>query len=295
MTPPSRRGTKKPRRQNGRRLWVTVHRWLGLCLAILLVPIALTGAVLALKSPLLRWEMGPEPFRIPAVQSAPLSSDQLQLAAQQSFPQISHIMGMAEPHEGFFDSPNITAFGMIAGRQRAMGVGFLDPATGEARGFYIYDDLWIAKAVNLHRSLFLPSFIGGPLLALIGLGLTVSTVTGLWLWWPRRGRWKAQLFPASLRKGKMRLLEWHRWAGAWLSVPILCLALSGIWLSIPRLWAILPGLDRASGQRVRSVIADLHDNLLLGELGSALTALSGIVLAILVVTGVWAWWRRTRR
>ncbi len=45
---------------------------------------------------------------------------------------------------------------------------------------------FVSFVYKLHQSLFLDS-AGETLLGLIGIGLLTSIVTGVWLWWPRRG------------------------------------------------------------------------------------------------------------
>ncbi|MFA7596480.1 MAG: PepSY-associated TM helix domain-containing protein [Novosphingobium sp.] len=202
----------------------------------------------------------------------------------------------APPHGGFFDNPNATVFGQVAGRPRAMGVALVDPWTGTPRRFFVYDDLVIAKVVAFHRSLFLPPMIGSPVLALAGLILLLSTATGLWLWWPRDGRWGLRLAPFRRRGRSLRLIEVHWLAGAWTALPMLLLAGTGIWLAAPRLWMMMLGWN-GEGGRVSgaTLIARLHADLMLGLFGRVLVGLSGFVLACLFVTGVWTWARKRRK
>lgn len=293
MSRPATEPASKSSRRRGtlRRSWLAVHRWLGVALAILFLLLGLSGSVLALKGPVLRWEMGAAPWQMPEQAAPMMNEEQASDSAQQALPELGRIMGVVPPHKGFFDSPNLTVFGAVEGRDRAMGVGFLDPVTGERRGFAIYDDLLIARVVALHRSLLLPLPIGGPLLAAAGLFLLISTITGLWLWWPRKADWRKALFPSSLRSGKMRMMEFHRWVGAWLAFPMLVLAGSGIWLAMPQIWMRLLGMAIQGGRGGASTMAQLHADLLLGSFGAAVVFLSGITLAALCVTGLWAWWR----
>ncbi len=284
-------------RQSSRRLWLSVHRWLGLAVGLVLALIGLSGSILAMKGPILRWELGAAAYEV-ASQSGPMLSEaEWKVAASRAYPQFQRVMGDAPPHGGFFDNPNATVFGQVEGRPRAMGVALVDPWTGAPRRFFVYDDLAIAKVVAFHRSLFLPPTIGGPLLALTGLILLFSTTTGLWLWWPFGGQWRQRLFPSFRRIARLRLIEWHRLAGAWVALPMLLLAGTGVWLAAPGLWASLFGEVRrgAAGARGPSVVANLHANLLLGPVGQVLVGLSGVVLTLLVVTGLWQWWARSRR
>lgn len=295
----SQRAIEGDRRARGayRRFWLAAHRWIGLVVGLLIALVGLSGSVLALKGPILRWELGAPAYHVERQPGPMLHDGAWKASAKRAYPQLQQIMGAVGPHQGFFDSPNATVFGQVAGRPRAMGVALVDPWTGAPRRFFVYDDLAIAKVVAFHRSLLLPPPIGGPALALLGLVLLLSMASGLWLWWPFGGHWRQRLFPSVGRIGRLRLMDWHRLAGAWLALPILILTGTGIWLAAPRLWASLlggakRGVAREGGP---SVVADLHANLLVGTLGQVLVGLSGVVLALLFFTGLWQWWMRSRR
>jgi uncharacterized iron-regulated membrane protein len=81
-------------------------------------------------------------------------------------------------------------------------------------------------------------------LALLGTGKWMVDVSnaafvflalsGLWLWWPRRWRWKALRSSVAIRfdvRGKARDWNWHNALGFWFLAPLLILAASGLVLS----------------------------------------------------------------
>jgi len=81
-------------------------------------------------------------------------------------------------------------------------------------------------------------------LALLGTGKWMVDVSnaafvflvfsGLWLWWPRRWRWKALRSSVAIRfdvRGKARDWNWHNALGFWSMLPLLILAASGLVLS----------------------------------------------------------------
>lgn len=50
--------------------WLRVHRWLALSVGLLLALIGLSGALLELKGPILRWEVGSQAWTWPRVSTA---------------------------------------------------------------------------------------------------------------------------------------------------------------------------------------------------------------------------------
>jgi uncharacterized iron-regulated membrane protein len=69
---------------------------------------------------------------------------------------------------------------------------------------------------------------------MIGIAMLVSSLTGLWLWWPLKG---------NIRRG----LRWNRrpdlnsnlhfQAGFWISLPLAVLSLTGVWISFPEVFS----------------------------------------------------------
>ena len=58
--------------------------------------------------------------------------------------------------------------------------------------------------------------------------------SGLWLWWPRRWRWKALRSSDAIRfdvRGKARDWNWHNALGFWFMLPLLIIAASGLVIS----------------------------------------------------------------
>src|SRR5690606_24807262 len=94
----------------------------------------------------------------------------------------------------------------------------------------------------LHGSLMIPG-VGRQIVGWIGVAMLVSSISGLWLWWPltgsvRRGlRWKRQPnFDTNL----------HHQFGFWISMPLFVLSLTGVWISFPKAFA---GFESAPAQR----------------------------------------------
>ena len=276
----------------GRRLWLGVHRWIALTIGLILALLGITGAAMVLRTPILKWEVGAGPLTLheaPAPGAAYTSPQAWQEAALGAYPQLQRAIGTAAPRGGFLMSDNAMVFGPLQGRP-GMGIAMVDPYTAAPRGFFVFDDLWLAKVVAFHRSLMLPPRPGALTLAACGMVLLASLLTGLWLWWPRGtfpGRWR-RAFAISLRSRGVQLwLALHNLAAVYLFVPLLLLAVSGVILAQPTWFAWL-GLSRGP----HSALSALHAQLMLGTVGEVATFLAGVALPVLYVTGLSMWWRK---
>ena len=281
----------------GRRLWLAVHRWIALSIGLILALLGATGAAMVLRTPILQWEVGAGPLTLraaPAPGTAYASPHAWQEAALAAYPQLQRALGTAPPNGGFLLSDNAMVFGPVQGRQ-AMGIAMLDPYTAAPRGFFVFDDLWLARIVAFHRALMLPARPGSQILAACGMVLLASLFTGLWLWWPRGtfpGRWR-RAFTISLRgRSAQRWLALHNLAAVYLFLPLLLLTTSGVILAQPT-WFGWLGLSRGP----HSVLSALHAHLMLGMAGEIVTFLAGVALPVLYVSGLSMWWgkRRARR
>lgn len=278
----------------GRRLWLQIHRWIALTIGFVLALLGLSGAVMVLRGPILQWEVGTAAVRLkqaPASGAPYASQETWKAAARQAYPQLERIMGVANPHAGFLTSDNAVVFGAARGG-RATGVAMIDPYTAEPRAFFVYDDLFLARVVALHRSLFLPRPLAGPVVAGCGLVLLTSLATGAWLCWPRQagaGRWRRALTMSLKNRGVQRWLGLHNVTAAYLFLPLLLLTLTGIWLAQPE-WFFWLGL----GKSFKPVASGLHAELMLGLAGEVGVFLAGLTLPVLYASGLVMWWKRRR-
>ncbi len=100
---------------------------------------------------------------------------------------------------------------------------WLDPATGKVLDKASSNGGLVRVMHNIHGSLMVPG-VGRQIVGWIGVAMLVSSLTGIWLWWPltgslRRGfRWKRQpTTNANL----------HYLTGFWIAIPLAMLSLTG--------------------------------------------------------------------
>ncbi|MFL6746543.1 MAG: PepSY-associated TM helix domain-containing protein, partial [Sphingomicrobium sp.] len=75
---------------------------------------------------------------------------------------------------------------------------------------------------------------GRQIVGWVGVAMLISSLTGLWLWWPLRGtirrgfRWNRRPdFNSNL----------HHLGGFWIALPLATLSLTGVWISFPAVFS----------------------------------------------------------
>lgn len=228
-----------------RNLWFQVHKWLGLTLAVLIIPISITGAALVWHDPILEW-MYPERHHASAPASLPATA--YAEAARGTLGEGERLSRL-DFREG--EPVVATATKPAKGRPQRM-VTYLDPADArviarENSASGVFQVMHV-----LHGSLMIPG-VGRQIVGWIGVAMLISSLTGLWLWWPTTGSLKR-----ALRWGRHRNLDHniHQTLGFWISLPLFVLSLTGVWISFPAWFAGVDGPqpkgpDRAAMMRAR--------------------------------------------
>jgi len=219
-----------------RNFWLQIHKWIGICLAVLFAPLAFSGSMLvwhdSLDSALnpQRSIAGDGRASMPA--SAYLAKVQEQIDKGYQLTSMRFEEGRAilvvatdlKLPESSYSPPNQMSF-------------WLDPADGRILDKRDRSSGFIPVMERLHDGLFIPKY-GRPFIGFLGLAMFLSCATGLWLWWPVSG---------SLAKG----FTWrrsndvfgnvHHLTGFWVSLPLAMLALTGTWIAFPEISATLSG------------------------------------------------------
>lgn len=222
-----------------RRLWLKIHRWVGLTLGPVLAFVALLGAVLVVGSPIDR-RVNSELFvarssgdAVAAAAALPLEPLRQRIVAE--FGPDTNIT-LRPPR-----TPDETLWVLVRGKWS--GTLYLDPATGVEQGRRGTQQGAYALVYKIHSSLLLDS-TGKAILAFVALSYLFLLVTGLVLWWPAR-------WPPSLRivldRGLLRgLFDLHRTGGAVLGLLIAVSVATGAYMA----WRPLGGyISAALGQQ----------------------------------------------
>ncbi len=232
--------------------WFQVHKWIGLLLALLIIPVSLTGSALVWHDWL---DETLNPGRYAVSGPASLSPDAYAASARRALEPGERLASLRYP-DG--EGPIVaTAAQPPRGEGRPLRTSlWLDPATGRVLDRASSNEGVVRVLHVLHGSLMVPG-LGRQIVGWIGVFMFVSCLTGLWLWWPitgslRRGfRWRRQNSTSA---------NLHHQMGFWILVPLAMLSFTGAWISFPQVFGRFeasqpkaggPTADRARAMRAQ--------------------------------------------
>lgn len=204
-----------------RRLVLQVHLWLGLVAGALLALVSLTGSLLVFHYEI-DAALNPDWMAAPA--DGEVIGPSSALAAARAAAGDIAVLHLPRP-----DRPVYVA--EAPGEHRNAEL-FIDAGTGAIRGRRDPDASVMGVVYDLHNALLLGDN-GELTVGFVGVAALVSLATGLYLWWPRKRKFR-QALTLKRRAGPVRRnYDWHRVLGAW-SLPILVvLFFSGVYLAFP--------------------------------------------------------------
>jgi len=216
-----------------RGLWMSIHKWIGLLLAVLIIPISLTGSMLVWHD----WvdeAVNPQRFEVKGSEVALIPSAYA-AAAQAALAPGERVAQLRYPEHG--EGPIVA----VAARPPQPGGGrpvrtnvWLDPADGRVLDSAASNGGLVQVMHILHGSLMVPGW-GRTIVGWVGVFMFVSCLTGIWLWWPvtgsvRRGfRWRRQNSTNA---------NLHHQMGFWIMVPLAILSFTGFWISFPSVFGM---------------------------------------------------------
>lgn len=229
---------------NKRSLWFHLHFWVGWIAAAPIALVCLTGAFLVFEQDIFRWEHK-ELFSLEQTDDA--------LSVQE----ILDVYASADPplrvnHLGIPSSPaySYSAYCTEIRPEGNRGAGrvFVNPYSGElsriGSGFTISGML-----IDVHRRLAAGQ-TGRMVVAISSLALAITSIFGMILWWPARGR----TFVRAWKHG--RALDWHNALGLAALVPLFLMAITGIMITWGRdIWPLIDKIQGYPSQAVAPAIA----------------------------------------
>jgi uncharacterized iron-regulated membrane protein len=239
-----------------RGLWFQVHKWIGLSLALLIIPIALSGAALVWHDALDE-ALNPGRYAVTGSEAA-LPPSAYAASARRALGPGEQLASLRYSEEG---GPVVATATQArrAGAERgrpARTTLWLDPGTGRVLDRAPADAGLVRFMHQLHGSLAIPG-MGRQIVGWVGIFMFCSCLTGIWLWWPvtgsvRRGfRWKRQNSTNA---------NIHHLVGFWILLPLAMLSFTGFWISFPGVFSAFEASqprakgsepDRARAQRAR--------------------------------------------
>ncbi len=237
-----------------RKLWFQVHKWIALALMVLLIPLGLSGIVLAWDDSI---DHALNPQRYAVSGKATLAPSAYVAAAAAVLKPGARVTGLRYPDD---DGPVVaSATGGGGKHEHEHGAGdggarhkdgggrrgggartsvWLDPPTARILDQGPADAGLVRLAHNFHGSLFVPGY-GRALVGLLGIAMFVMAASGIWLWWPPLGRWTRGI---RWQRGDRKLdTNLHHTVGFWISLPLAAQAFTGAWIASPQLIQLVTG------------------------------------------------------
>ena len=229
-----------------RRVLFQVHMWVGLVLGVLFVAVSLSGSILVYDDKLTEW-MQPSPpaatggQRLPLVFLANAARETVQAGAD------------AQVQVLLPQQPGEAAMVRLEGKHRLVPASlekplnllvYVDPPSGQALDVRPGGRLPVFQWLHqFHGSLKLGRDFGRPLVGWLGVGMVLLGVTGIVLWWPKRGQWKYAFLVRSTATGLRFHRELHAAAGIWMFVAFMAVSFSGVAISFPQTMRAIVGAD----------------------------------------------------
>jgi uncharacterized iron-regulated membrane protein len=287
-----------------RRTLFTIHMWVGLILGILLAALGLSGSLLVyddriadLIAPAPRATTAGDPLPLSMIQDiagraaeAGGAHGQMQIVLpDEPGRAISVRMGGLSPMGNMPGMGNGNGQHREGGRRRRRDGGdaqagggegprgnqlqiFIDPVSGEVLGTRkaLLPPI-LTFAHQLHGNFMIGrdgrSWIVGPL----GVAMLVLGVTGLVLWWPRRGQWKYAFFVRRTATGLRFHRELHAATGIWIFVVFMAVSFSGVVIAWPQAF----GMPQQGGRGAGPVVEE-QDGKIIGATEAAIAALKAL-------------------
>jgi len=223
--------TSVPTRRRGslKRFLRNAHLWLGVGLFILLVPIGLSGATLVYHDDI------EEFMRTPRGAVAPSQPTDLTAAivnAKAAAGADFQPVNIRIP-----DDARVPLSIMLRGQARKQGerppflTAVIDRHDGRVLKIADFRASFFGFMHVFHENLTLPQFNGRDIVGWGGVAMLILSLTGLYLWWPRRGQWSRAFV---WRRAPATSSNLHYMAGFWICFPLALISFTGIYLAWPQ-------------------------------------------------------------
>ena len=256
----------------------TVHLWVGLTLGVLLAALGLSGSLLVYDEAFADF-LAPPPRAVTAGTPLPLSmlagiardaaaakgiqGGQLQflLPEKKTDALVVRIGGLSPMGNvpGAGGERRRADGGERPARPRQLQV-YLDPVSGEVLGTRTAAlPPVLIFAHQLHGNFLMSRELGRPIVGWLGVAMCLLGISGLVLWWPRRGQWKYAFKVRRSATGLRFHRELHAATGIWIFVVFMAVSFSGVVIAWPQTMGMggpgagprgMPMLEPMDGKRL---------------------------------------------
>lgn len=253
-------GTPKPQRRTFRYWLQQLHLWLGLILLLPLVMMGVTGAVLVYahdiehllgqgdppatavgewRSPseLIEAAKGAtkDPGRVPIAVRWPIEVGEpaaVRLSRPGMATERPQFRGgqQGNPQGGSQARDQVPTRSPFAGSLQIL----IDPVSLQLLETQQAMTGWVRFFHDLHGHVFIAGGLGREIVGWLGVALLVLGCSGLYLWWPRPGQWKAAFTVRRKAKGLRLHRELHGALGIWSLLLFMLVNFTGVYLAFPQ-------------------------------------------------------------
>nr|WP_314447346.1 PepSY-associated TM helix domain-containing protein [uncultured Sphingomonas sp.] len=226
-----------------RHLWFQLHKWLGLSLAVVLIPICLTGSALV-------WHHWVDETLNPDRQTEArpnLTTGFYAEAARRNLTPGERLVSLTMPEGNGPVLATVAKAGAKGGGRPVRTLLYLHPTDGHLLERTGSDQGAVRIMHMIHGTLMIPG-VGRQVVGWIGVAMLFSSLSGLWLWWPLNGR-VSRAF--RWRRSPDLSGRLHHQGGFWIAIPLTVLSLTGTWISFPAFFASIVGEPAGAGQAER--------------------------------------------
>jgi uncharacterized iron-regulated membrane protein len=242
-----------------RSFWLKIHLYLALIAGFFFVLIGLSGSLSVYRDELDSL-LNPKLY-VENPQGKFQSLDKIIASVKAAHPERhgSWTLEMPRtPHDmmtAWFEKPQETYFELYAPLMVSV-----NPYTAEVVSSRLWGQTAMTWLLDLHTQLRLDR-LGWQMVGVLGGLLMLSVASGLYLWWPAKGRFK-QALQIRLHGGVLQLtFDLHRWCGLLFAPALLILAFTGLQLSYPGiLESLLSTPDMGHGNNGKNVTSTARPN-----------------------------------
>lgn len=229
-----------------RRIWLQIHKWIGILLTVLFIPLGLSGSALV-------WDEQLDgllyPQRHVASEGRPqdLPSLYIEKAKRQLGPddRIALLQFGADGAPILIGAVRVPAAGAAPQTRPLRTTLWIKRDTADILDKSVGQSGILRQLHMIHGSLMIPG-VGRQVVGWLGVAMLISSLTGLWLWWPTVGQWTRGL---RWRRSRDFDTNAHHMVGFWIAVPLGMLSLTGVWISFPATFNALSGELGRGGNR----------------------------------------------
>jgi uncharacterized iron-regulated membrane protein len=275
-----------------RRALFQLHLWIGIALGLYIVMISVTGSAIVFRRELNVWLV---PRTVPSTAGVRLTADELLAAARRAYPghEVTTVREQRRPERPVY---------VALERDGETSERLFDPYTGKDMGHPYPPVLrFFEWLVDLHDNLLAGQtgrFVNG----LAGILVTLLFVSGAFIWWPGRRRWRHSMAVGPPAKSRRFAWQLHSALGFWSFALLFVWAVTAVYFAFPE--SVENTIDffdadlmdqNRPGEPVLLWLVQLHFGRFGGLWVRWLWALLGLLPAVLFVTGFILWWTRVVR